>query len=109
MILFERLSREWHRPRAPQSNPPAAPVNEVVLKSRMVIVEQPGAFEIERKTIFLMLKETARGRMLRIIESSGPHAEAINIPVQGLKDVQRILAGIVQAEKNISAEEGSNF
>jgi hypothetical protein len=109
MILFERLSRDWRRAAAVPSRPPAAPDNEVVLKSRMVIVEQPGAFEIERKTIFLMLKETARGRILRIIESNGPHAEAINIPAHGLKDIQKILAGIVQAEKNIRAETDANF
>ncbi|HEV2694283.1 MAG TPA: RNA-binding protein [Verrucomicrobiae bacterium] len=60
--------------------------------------------QIERKTFVFILKENSRGRFLRIIESGGKNNPSIIVPVTGLRDFQKILADMMQAESEIAAK-----
>ncbi len=54
--------------------------------------------EIERKTFAISLKENPRGRFLRITEQNGTRHATIIIPSTGLKDFQKVLADMIEAE-----------
>jgi hypothetical protein len=59
--------------------------------------------QIERKNFVFILKENPRGRFLRIIESGGKNNPSIIVPATGLKDFQKILADMAEAESKIPA------
>ena len=56
------------------------------------------AIEVERKVFLFMLKENPRGRFLRITERSGHKQNAIIVPAVGLKELQKVLAEMLQAD-----------
>lgn len=72
---------------------PKPPVQEDTLTARLV--------EIERKTFSVALKDNPRGRFLRITEKNGTRHATIIVPATGLKEFQKVLADMVQAEAEL--------
>ena len=95
MISNERPSPYTRRPAyfQPKFSPPKPRSVEATLHSCEL--------QIERKLFVLALKENPRGRFLRITELRNPRAATIIIPLPGLQDFQKILAGMLQAESEI--------
>jgi len=92
MISNERPS-PWGR--RPQSLP-KTPVREDVLKTEQI--------QIESKTIVCTLKESPRGRFLRISEEGGGHRNSVIIPATGLEELRKTLDGMIQTAHDLPAK-----
>jgi hypothetical protein len=93
MISNERPSPYGHR----SFGTPKPPVNEDTLQSESI--------QIERKTFVLTLKESPRGRFLRITEDVGGRRDTIIIPAPGLEDFRKVLDQMVKASAALPAKE----
>lgn len=60
-------------------------------------------FLIEQKIFTVILKENQRGRYLRIVETSvnGERYSSLIVPVEGMKDFQKMLAKMVKAHEEM--------
>ncbi len=67
-----------------------------VLKSESIAVE--------RKTFVFDLRQNPRGRFLRITEDANGRRDSIVIPAPGLEEVQRVLEGIIAANRAAGIE-----
>ena len=72
---------------------PRPPVQEDTLKS--------GEVQIERKNLFMILKENPRGRLLRIIEDVGGRRDSIIIPATGLAEFQKLLDEMIKTSNEL--------
>src|SRR5487761_2331824 len=77
----------------PQYAQPRPPVNEDTLKTAEV--------QIERKFFVFTLKETPRGRFLRITEDVGGRRDTVIIPAPGLEEFKKLLDEMVKASNEI--------
>ncbi len=68
------------------------PVQEETLKSEKI--------QVERKTFLLVLKENARGRVLRITEDVGGRRDSIIVPSTGLEDFKRVVDEMLRASND---------
>jgi hypothetical protein len=63
--------------------------------------------QIERKEFSLALKQNARGRFIRVVESNGNHFASIIIPTNGLTDFQKLLGDMIRADKQVPPNGGN--
>ena len=68
-------------------NLPKQTITDDILQSEQV--------EVERKKFMCTLKQNRRGRFLRISEMAGCHRNTIIIPAAGLRQLRRILDGML--------------
>jgi hypothetical protein len=91
MISNERPSPFY---RQPNRNPYPGPLYGHQQQPRPQVQEETLKtcnLEVERKAFRLTLKDNARGRFLRVTETSGNKFNSIVIPAPGLADFQRML------------------
>jgi hypothetical protein len=92
-----RAAGNYYSPNYQPHYQPKPPVPEDTISA--------GFVEIERKTFAIALKDNPRGRFLRITEKNGMRHATIIVPATGLKEFQKVLADMIQAEAELPKKE----
>jgi len=93
---------DWYPSHPPETRTAAHGQSDITVarEPRPAVPEETLAsakIQIERKMIFLALKENVRGRFLRISEQAGDRRNSIVIPSTGLKEFYQLVEAMVQA------------